>query len=307
MKNIYIFTKLSTLDFFGLRIGGAGLGNILFPWARSVIASKKYALEQINPTWKSLKLGPLLRGEMDTRGYSDLFIDQNISGITKFFILFFGKRIPEEMIKEELQKKLFWPRVIVFNGMLNQANDILDEYDLVKNELIKMTHPKHLKAIEVFSGKGITIHIRLGDFYTPSSEDEVRSGKTNCRLPLAWYIAVIKKFRDIYGEQVPINVFSDGSDGELKDILDIPNVTRYYYGSAIADILAIAKSEVFIASNSTFSLWGSYLGRMPTIWFPGTLRTRIYKNPDEIEIEIDYKSDLPDSLKKYLNEYYAIK
>lgn len=300
MNKIYVFAKLSTLDCLGIRIGGAGLGNILFPWARAVIVSNKYGIQQINPTWKSLKIGPLLRGEMDTRGYSDLFIDQNIIGLTKFFILLFGKRIPEDQIDRELEKKSLWPRVIEFKGMLNQANDILNEYELVKNELTKMTQSKHLRAIDAFTGKGITLHIRLGDFSIPASEDEIRRGRTNCRLPLAWYISMIEKFRGIYSADFPVNVFSDGSDDDLQEVLKLPNVTRHYYGSAIADILAIAKSDIFIASNSTFSLWASYLGRMPTIWFPGTLRTRLHHDNANKEFEIDYESILPSSfLKKY--------
>lgn len=305
-NNVYVFSKLSKLDCMGVRLGGAGLGNILFPWARAVIYAEKNNLLKINTTWRSLKVGPLLRGELDTRGYSDLFDDNNISGIKKFILLVFGKRILEKYSEGSILEGNRWPILVIFTGMKNQMQDILHDSQIVKKELINITRKKNLEEIEVFDGKGISIHIRMGDFYTPASEDEIRAGKTNCRLPIEWYISVIEKIRTNVGHDVQVNVFSDGTDDELRKIMLLKNIKRHYYGSAIADMLALSKSEVLIVSNSTFSLWASYLGRMPTIWFPGTLREKLYDN-EIFEGEIDYTDDIPKKLLDYFQSHFTNK
>ena len=99
MRKIYIYPKFSKYEFFGFRIGGNGLGNLLFIFARAVIYAKKYQVELINPTWRSIKLGTILRGERDARTYSDLFDKPiGISGIKKFFLLFFAKKYPENKV-----------------------------------------------------------------------------------------------------------------------------------------------------------------------------------------------------------------
>lgn len=290
MKKKYVFAKLSNFDSFGLRIGGAGLGNILFPWARAVVYAKKNNLQLINTTWKTLKLGPLLRGELDTRGYSNLFEENNIKGLKKFSLLNFKKNYYEKDVNQFTDEKK--ESVLTFTGMKNQMHDILDDYEIVKNELINITRNEHLENIKKFDGKGITVHIRMGDFAVPNSEDEIRNGKTNCKLPLKWYISIIKKIRVEFNKDIPVNIFSDGTDEELKEILTLENTSRHYYGSAIADMLAISNSELLIASNSTFSLWSSYLGRMPTIWFPGTHRVKLFKNETIVENEMDYNDSI---------------
>ena len=298
MKNHFVFAKLSNIDCLGVRIGGAGLGNILFPWSRAIVYAEKNNLPKINTTWHSIKIGPFLRGELDTRGYNNLFYETNISGIRKFFLLLFGKRIMESDAKEYELDKSIGPKILIFSGMGNQMQDILHDNEIVKKELINITNKEILDQVESFDGKGVSIHIRMGDFYIPKSEDEIRNGKKNCRLPIEWYVKMIDKIRSYSGKELQVNIFSDGSEDDLKDILSINNVKRHYYGSAIADMLAISKSEILIASNSTFSLWASYLGRMPTIWFPGTHRFKLFVESNEIfENTIDYSSELPPLLK----------
>jgi hypothetical protein len=48
------------------------------------------------------------------------------------------------------------------------------------------------------------------------------------------------------------------------------------FGSAIADLWALSNANVLVASGSTFSMWASYLGRMPVIWHPGQLSCPLY-------------------------------
>ena len=66
-KYNYTYAKFSDKDFYLFRLGGAGLGNILFPWARAVIYRKKNDIKQLNSTWFTLKIGTFFRRERDKR------------------------------------------------------------------------------------------------------------------------------------------------------------------------------------------------------------------------------------------------
>ncbi len=295
MKNVFVNVKLSHLDFFGVRIGGAGLGNILFAWARGVVFAKKNNCKKINSTWSTIKLGTFLRKEKDRRTYYNIFKENYINGFMKVILLLFSKKINENQI-DNLPKANKWPLVVNFSGMNNQMLDILEDYDIVIKEFNKIIRPKQLIIAQKNKPEAIAVHIRLGDFYIPKSETEIRKGKTNCRLPLNWYIAVIKNIRKELGYNVAVSVFSDGNDNDLKNLLDMENVVRPKGGSAISDMMSLSYAKILVASNSTFSLWASYIGQTNTIWFPGTHRVKLFNNRTIYEGEIDYNNNLPKEL-----------
>ena len=57
-----------------------------------------------------------------------------------------------------------------------------------------------------------------------------------------------------------------------------------------------------MSSGSTFSMWASFLGQMPTIWFPGQMREDLINDRSLFEGEIDYNDDLPDSVIKMIQD-----
>ena len=302
MKNVYVNVKLSKIDFIGFRIGGSGLGNILFPWSRGAVYARKNNFKKINSTWATLKYGPFVRKEKDKRTYHNIFKENNIGGIPKIIYLLFGKSFHEyENVKTV---KCLRPKIVNFSGMKNQMLDILGDYSIVKEELFKIIRPEHLELAKKNKPEFIALHIRLGDFAQPISENEIRKGKTNCRLPLKWYKITINKIRKALGEDIPVTVFSDGLDEDLKEILEMVNVNRSQGGTAISDMLSLSYSKILIASNSTFSLWASYLGRTNTIWFPGTHRINLFKENEKVfEGELDYEENLPVKLTKQFQSY----
>lgn len=70
---------------------------------------------------------------------------------------------------------------------------------------------------------------------------------------------------------MPAQVFSDFNDAELRRLLDRPLVKRADYGSGLGDMLGLASSRALIASGSTLSMWGTFLGQVPTVWHPGKM------------------------------------
>jgi hypothetical protein len=186
--------------------------------------------------------------------------------------------------------------IIVFEKREELFNPILDQHALVREELISITRPEHLRGILANRDDSIAVHVRLGDFAVPEGgESEVRSGAWNLRIPLAWYGNAIAACRRALGYDASVRIFSDGTNEELRPLLDMPGVGRSFFGTSIADLLALSAAPLFIASGSTFSMWASYLGRMPVIWYPGQLKGRLYYDQPQAEIELESGDDLPES------------
>lgn len=296
MRNVFVKVKLSAIDFLGIRIGGAGLGNILFPWARSVVFAHQHGLQKISPSWGSFKPGRLLRNDIDKRNYHNIFLQSGITGERKLRILAISKQISEDKITNKTIHEPSWPLVINFRGLGNQMTDILGYNKIVKDELLKIVRPVHLNLANKNEPIAIAVHVRLGDFISSDDESYVRQGAINYRVPIRWYVAIIEKIRKELKDDVHVSVYSDGLDLELEPLLKLDNVVRIKDGNAISDMISLSKAKLLIASNSTFSLWASYLGQVPTIWFPGTHQVNLFEGVEVFEGEIDYHSDIPESV-----------
>ncbi len=301
---MFAYAKLSQYDFGIFRVMGVGLGNLLFPWARAVVSARKQGLTMIWPTWVQLKAGPFLRGEIDKRLYSGLFRppEDYVSGFKKLCILTTCHRSSE---LDFLRNPNAVPSrsIVVFSGWKDCFNTILRDHALVKNELLKMARVENKIGVKNY-GTSIAVHIRLGDFSIPENIrdlDIAKSGLTNFRLPLSWYISMLKALRRKMGEECKVYVFSDGRDDELEELLNIPGCERLSFGSSLADLLALSSSTVLIASGSTYSMWASYLGRMPVIYYPGQLRQKLYFQRPYAEIELSQGQDIPDSFIETIN------
>lgn len=273
----YVFVSLGFMESFGFRLGGAGLGNILFPWARSLVYAKIHDSTNIKTTWLSVKAGTVLRSENDKRFYSDIFTNETgIYGIRKFLLLNFSNKIK------------------YFSGMEGLFSDFVDEQEYIKQKLLSMTNPSYIQSAKKYPADGVGVHIRLGDFSEDHKEKKLRDKAWNYRIPIDWYIDMLEKVCRV--KHMPIYIFSDGDNSELSKILALPNVYRVHYGSSISDMLALSNSKLLISSASTFSMWASFLGQIPTIWFPGQHRQRLISNKQIFEGELDYDSELPKSL-----------
>jgi hypothetical protein len=293
---LYSYAKLSRLDFGIVRFGGPGLGNLLFPWARFITASHKYSLTPICPTWPQFKVGPTLRREKDKRSYYDLFIisDDQICGWRKYGLLATAPRTSESEFPRLLNSGVH-ARIVVFEGMGRFFEPILADHALVKESLLKISRAEHKVGMEFDFRGSISVHVRLGDFGVPSDKCDLISGKPNLRLPLSWYIASINELRRQLNKQLPVFVFSDGRDEELEALLSLPCCQRINFGSSLSDLIALSRANILIASNSTFSMWASYLGRMPVIWHRGQLQQRLYYDHPKGEIEFEEGEELAGS------------
>lgn len=245
----YIYPKLPAVytgPFF--RIGGNGLANCLFVYAKAIVLAHKHKAALIAPTWLNLSAGTYLRHEIDKRHYLGM-INKNgeVSGIKRLLLLLFGAKTTEEVAHGKKDMG-----ILVVEGIYDFFKPLLPYQSLIHKYLLGHINPLLLKDVDSFDFSGCAaVHVRLGDF--PAGR----------RVPMEWYIAQIKKQDKIKR----FLLFSDGTDEELECLTDIDGVERVYFGGAIQDIIAISRCSFLIGADSSFSAWGAFLGQMPCVFY----------------------------------------
>jgi hypothetical protein len=297
---VYAYPRLSKADLLFIRIGGNGLGNLMFTWARCLATARQNNWQMIWPTWGSLKLKNWRVNPYDHRTYFDLFrpTDMYVTGWRK------PKCLAQQHWISEAQALAHSPppgSVVEFRGMEGMFTPFRGHHELVYRELMGIAQPQHLKAFSDSNSVPIAIHVRRGDFVQQGTH-EATIKSHNSILPIEWYVEALQAVRSTVGMETAALVFSDGTDEELKQLLRLPSVSRADYGSGLGDMLGLSRSRLLIASGSTFSMWGSFLGQVPTIWHPGKLlQPLLLENPDR-EIEWAQGDVFPDWVKQVVRE-----
>lgn len=231
----FIYPKLNAnRDLLFFRLGGSGLANCLFTYAMAIKLAHETNASIISPTWTKFSPGTYIRKERDKRVYRNLFIsDDEISGISKFM-------------------KILGKEYHVVEGMGSYFEGLIDDADYISQYIISHINPDCKTDVDSYDfTKCIAVHIRLGDY------------PVEHRTPIDWYRSKILSM----GADYRYLIFSDGSDAELKDLFDLPNIQRVFFGNAISDIYAISKCCYLIGSDSTFSGWGAFLGQVPCVFY----------------------------------------
>lgn len=258
----FVYPKFSKYSLGPIRIGGAGLGNLLFIYARALVYAKQHRLTLIAPTWATLKLGPFLRNEKDKRLYLNIFRPAGIKGLKKMGLLLSLKKYREDSFLPGQEQS--GNSLLVVEGLRNYFEDFKHESTYIREALLRICKANTLKQYSTYKPKTIAVHIRLGDY---SAEN---------RMAMAWYIEKIKQVR-LLGYNYNAVIFSDGKDAELEAILALPNTSREKSANALIDLLKMSKAEILIGSNSTFSAWAAFLGRnhfiRPENFYPGNIYT----------------------------------
>jgi hypothetical protein len=135
--------------------------------------------------------------------------------------------------------------------------------------------------------------VRFGDFSIASTQS-LRQGNSNTRQPIQWYVSAVNALRSFGDSKLRVNVFSDAQDEELADLLALEGVNRVRGNNAAEDLDLMASHRFLVASGSTFSMWASFWGQMPTLWFPGQKKYALNKERNA-EIEFAEGAELPHS------------
>lgn len=279
-NKIYVYPKLDSFIDIGIRIGGFGLANCLFVYARSIVIAEKRQYKLINPTWERIGIGQYLRNEKDKRHYFGIFKKDGIYGLKKYFLIWFSKYHGENCNEFNETHR---PNIIKVQGLDKYFEPLLPYQHLIKQKLFSISKVSIRR--EEFSHT-IGVHIRLGDFINKN------------RTPIDWYIDKIHQINQIAKNEVKFTVFSDGTNDELKTILDLKNVKRSSSNNALADIFALSECLLILGSDSTFSGWGAFLGQKPAIFFNKHFGSVLINKQDEIILKLN--EPIPEYINKYL-------
>lgn len=299
----YIYPKFSKYELPGLRLGGAGLGNLLFIYARAIVLSQNRNLRMIWPTWPSLKIGPWIRKESDKRFYNDLFKNKGtaIDGLKKCQLLMTHRKINYidvidnwEVLKDD--------DILIYDMFEMNFRDLLEYRELIVNNILTNLGEKGEKALDFNAGQAINVHIRLGDF--ANNTVALDNGNNNVRIPVRWYIETIRKVREVLNREIAVNIFSDGTEKEIAPLLHLNNIQRVTFGNSIADIIALSRAPLIIASGSSFSLWARYIGNCSSISYPNQMKDRVYSGDKGFEIVLGEEERFVGNIKNKLHNLY---
>lgn len=239
-----------------------GLGNRLFAWARCKVYSELNRVPMITPSWTQVKLGPMLRGERDWRWYTGEFqaLPSEIMGWHKRRLLWTQPRLPEPHELTSLQAAGAGG-IQIFSGWSDYFTRLNGQHGLIRRALESACQPRWMERVNAVPHAPMAMHVRRGD---------LKNAQGEFLTSLSWFESVVKVVRNVSGVERPIQLFSDGKEEEVAPLLRLPNVFRVNTGSAIGDLLAMARAKFLIASGgSTFSTWAGFLGQMPVLTPPG--------------------------------------
>jgi hypothetical protein len=230
------------------------------------------------PRWFKLRLGPYLRREPDKRRYERLFRSAAYTrGPAKAVLL-----LRARAIDESTASSMDPDRVVVarFSGLGDCFKPLIGRAGLVGKELRRITRPNLLP--ETADAPFIAVHVRLGDF------------ADSLRQPLDWYRDAVVRTRADLGRGLWVRVYSDGGADELQPLLSLPGVEFVQGRPAITDLLDLSQASAIVGSSSTFSMWGAFLGEVPTIWYPGRMWQSATQDP-QLQVEWGGDGPLPES------------
>lgn len=277
----------------------AGLGNRLFPWARSEVFARDQGLRLLAPNWVQAKLGPFLRRERDKRLYLGQFDNSGyVRGLRRLWILKTYDHLLESRIEADpqwRQKAAGRNTLAVFEGMKGWFDPIVHERDYILRRLTQVISPRIRQMLaEAPARLPIVAHVRRGDM---SRQYEIGEPFTYQKeaysFPTYWFRRCIENVRAALGQEAPVLIFSDGWPEQLADLLSMPKVSFASPGPAIHDILLMSRARILITSgNSSFSGWAAFLGGMPSLWYPGTTKQVVPDRPENI-LSVDAHGNIP--------------
>jgi hypothetical protein len=268
------------------RLPRAGIGNKLLVWARALVFAHLNDMPLSVSNWAEIKIGPFLRNEKNKRQYWGYFNTENCPGfLKKLFFLCWFRKIHEPAIVQiassTRQKTLYlFEKTPPWSDYFK---DIRAYRGLIKSALYEIISPKYIVLMDSKKPPVVGVHIRRSDFREAQPGEDLGSA-CNIRTPLAYYVRTIGIIRRVYGEDLPVTIFTDGREEEISDLLALPEVRLAEPNPDIIDFLLLSRSKcIVVSSGSTFSYWAAFLSDAPVVMHP---QHPVLIRPDAMKLEI---------------------
>lgn len=259
------------------KLPNAGLGNMLFVWARALVFAHINNAKFVYSGWKKLRLKTIFKTRKLGRFYSFFEKGNQISNISYWFL------------KVTRKKKLIEPSFLnntefnlaTFNKIPHWDDyfkDIKEYNKLISIELRKIIKNDYLTYLNNVDKPLIGVHIRMGDFkrLLPNQDFKETGG---VRTPLFYFNNIINQIRLITGKNTPVTIFSDGNKTELIEIFNLGNINFAQTPNEITDLMLLSHSKIIITSaGSTFGYWAGFLSNAILIMHPDHIHASIRSN-----------------------------
>jgi len=231
-------------------VRSSGLGNRLFPWARSVLFAERYKARSLPPRWVSLRRGPLLRGGSLSGGVP-------VAHVTGKLLLI-GNFTPPTLAEQVLRARIlararivsedaFDPTVLAEGGQGRDTvvqfeqygamfADVKGQSELLLRRLREVVRPGIRLAVDASDVPPIVLNVRGASDFKPARSASELIARGGVQTPLSWFRAVLQRLRDMSGADVPAIVVSDVSDAALAELLSMKNVRRCKTRYALEDL-----------------------------------------------------------------------
>ncbi len=132
------------------------------------------------------------------------------------------------------------------------------------------------KKMDFSSKRKIGVHIRRGDYIFEKNKD------VHCLIDPNYYFKAMQFFKS---DNVEFILFSDDHKS-IKNEFDLSIFKNLNNNNELEDLYSLSQCDGIIMSNSSFSWWGSWLGKpkyrvvSPKVWFgpAGPKETDIHKD-----------------------------
>lgn len=230
----------------------------------------------ISPIWIRPAFGQLFRGGIDYRSYlsqlilwglfkareGDVTLAQALWIYRHAQVVYESHPIFPESPDEGLSNR---PRITVFRGLDGLFAPLSGWSGWLHHELRAICRDRYLRVVDNIPSVPIGICVRCGNDFRSPPLGCYSLGEAE-KTPIEWFVRTLGLIREAAGAEVPAYVVSDGTPNQLRSLLAMKQVTFVRPGSAISDLLILAKSQLLLASGaSSFAAWGAFLGQMPTL------------------------------------------
>jgi hypothetical protein len=280
---------------------------MMFVWARAFVFAQLNNIDLIVSHWGQFKIGPILRKEKHRRLYFGYFRTPSpVNWLKKISILVAYDKIEEPKITEvpPVPGTLY-----VFNKSSRMADyfeGIREHRDEVREALLSMLAPHQREALSKLTSPVIGVHVRQGDFRKLAPGEEFGE-YGHIRAPLSYFQSLIRGIRQIGGSDLPVTLFSDGSDSDLQELLKMPGVCLSENNSDIVDLILLSRSRIIVTSpSSTFSYWSGFLSDAPVLHHPRHFNTNMCSRANETFFEgsvVGSSDEWPSSLKDNIRAF----
>ncbi len=231
------------------------MGNLLFPIARALAGERERGGVFVYPTMRQVKIGPILRGEIDKRTYGDVLRPRTAAD----WRIWAASHLAKSVDEHAAPGAAYGDHRVVYEGLGRYFLPIAEHAQLMRDWLGANAR----LSAQLTQPYDIAVHVRLADFI----DDDGSHDGFNIRQSWGWYRSALNEARIRSGKDNPsIRLFADVPATAILPEIGAESAVVDASGNALTAMMNLSRAAIVVTSRSTFSMWGTFLGECTSIW-----------------------------------------